>query len=404
MTFKKIFSKAKRIGFNAFTKVCSRTTDAFILSSYLPVIENIKLQISLGQIPTFWHSPVSLKVSPDINLRNRFRINTNISNSFEGFLCKIIPEQIPTIYLEGFTDLRKLIFNLPWPESPKVIFTANAHFVDDVFKGWAALKVCQGTPYVISQHGGNYGTAKYVPNSGLEQHEITTSDRYLTWGWKEAGKKYYPAVAQNLIGREFKNYNSNGDLILVQIHRDLRDTPWDETAIYKSYINNQFKFVKTLANHIQHELTVRLHSLYPMLVWEEDRTWEKKIPGIKIVKGTDSIENRIKNCRLTVYTYNSTGILENLSQNIPTIFFWNPKHWELRASALPYFEQLKQVGVFHDAPESAAKKINEVWDDVETWWDDEILQNARSIFCNRFARKTDNSTHVLKNALLTACN
>jgi putative transferase (TIGR04331 family) len=91
--------------------------------------------------------------------------------------------------------------------------------------------------------------------------------------------------------------------------------------------------------------------------------------------------------------------LESLGRNIPTIIFWNPEHWELRPSAVPYFDRLKQVGIFHETPESAAKKASEIWDDVEGWWNQPEIQQARRFFCDHFARTVDNPVQVLRKAL-----
>ena len=54
--------------------------------------------------------------------------------------------------------------------------------------------------------------------------------------------------------------------------------------------------------------------------------------------------------------------------NVPTVIYWNPNHWELRETAIPYFEELKRVKVFHETPESAARHVAAIWHDVDAWW------------------------------------
>lgn len=93
----------------------------------------------------------------------------------------------------------------------------------------------------------------------------------------------------------------------------------------------------------------------------------------------------LKKTRLYISTYNATTYLESMSLNFPTIMFWNPKHWELRDSAIPYFEQLKAVGIFHDTPEGAARQMATVWDDVSGWWESAAVQSVRREFCERYA-------------------
>jgi putative transferase (TIGR04331 family) len=93
----------------------------------------------------------------------------------------------------------------------------------------------------------------------------------------------------------------------------------------------------------------------------------------------------LDNTRIYISTYNATTYLESLSRNLPTIIFWNPKHSELRDTALPYFEKLRSVGIFHDTPESAARQMASVWNDVSSWWESAEVQAVRVDFCDRYA-------------------
>ncbi|EMN88888.1 hypothetical protein LEP1GSC108_2446 [Leptospira weilii str. UI 13098] len=106
-------------------------------------------------------------------------------SDFEKFIHSIIPKQIPKVYLEGYSELIQMIKRLPWPSSPQLIWTSNAHNSDEVFKTWAAEKIEKGSKLVIGQHGGNYGIAKWSFN---EDHDVEISDRYLSWGWDDLSK------------------------------------------------------------------------------------------------------------------------------------------------------------------------------------------------------------------------
>ena len=136
--------------------------------------------------------------------------------------------------------------------------------------------------------------------------------------------------------------------------------------------------------------------------WSQAARWQDRHPDVRLDSGTGPIEPLIRQSRLYMATYNSTTYLETLSRNIPTIMFWNPKHWELRPSAQPYFDRLKQAGIFHETPEFAAAKVAEVWSNVAEWWNQPEVQDARLYFCERFARMPENSIQVLKEALTTA--
>ena len=113
------------------------------------------------------------------------------------------------------------------------------------------------------------------------------------------------------------------------------------------------------------------------------------IPGLHFYSGSATMYQQLCQSRLSIGTYNSTTNLETISINFPTIAFWNFDHWKLRESVVPYFESLLEVGVFHDNPESAAKKINQVYHDPLSWWNSFDVQKAVKNFCKQFARTND---------------
>jgi putative transferase (TIGR04331 family) len=102
---------------------------------------------------------------------------------------------------------------------------------------------------------------------------------------------------------------------------------------------------------------------------------------------------------LYISTYNATTFLESFSMNVPTVIYWNPKHWELRDSAAPYFEELRQVGIFHDTPSSAAMHVAAIWDDVSGWWKRPEVQASVERFTARYSNLPDDLLDRLERAL-----
>jgi putative transferase (TIGR04331 family) len=104
---------------------------------------------------------------------------------------------------------------------------------------------------------------------------------------------------------------------------------------------------------------------------------------------------------LIVHSYDSTGILETLSLNIPTLAFWQNGLDHLRENAIPYYQLLIDAGIVHLSAESVALKVNTVWDDVEQWWRQAKVQNARRQFCEKYARHSANPVGDLLKILNT---
>ena len=122
---------------------------------------------------------------------------------------------------------------------------------------------------------------------------------------------------------------------------------------------------------------------------------------INVDTGDKGIGDLISESRLVVFAYDSTGILEMLSQDVPTMAFWQNGLEHLRENAKPSYQLLVDVGIVHLSPESLSQKINEVWSDVNSWWCNDKVKDARIMFCKKYARTTQNPVDELK-TILTA--
>jgi putative transferase (TIGR04331 family) len=152
----------------------------------------------------------------------------------------------------------------------------------------------------------------------------------------------------------------------------------------KDYIEDQEKFVDALSPEARSFLKVRGFHLDSG--WNEEKRWKEFDPQLKIcTKADSSASQALCGSRLSICTYNATTVLENLASNFPTVIFWNPNFFELRDSAQPYYDELRKAGILHDTPESAAAKVNEVYEDPMAWWSSPEVQMARENFCQRYA-------------------
>jgi putative transferase (TIGR04331 family) len=285
--------------------------------------------------------------------------------------------------LEGYGALERVAQDLPWPKMPKVIFTSNAYQADDVFKMWAADKVEGEVPLVIGQHGGNYGMARW---GFEEEHQIAIADRFLTWGWREEeSEKTTPVGALKVFGKKTIPDRQGGalmiEMMLPRLSYYMYSVP--VASQWLDYFEDQCRFVQALPQVLRDKLVIRL---FPHeFGWCQSQRWLDRFPTIALENGIQSMASLAEKSRISISTYNATTYLESMSLNFPTIMFWNPNHWELRDSAQPYFEKLKSVGIFHETPESAARQMAQVWDDVSGWWQSSAVQSVRKEFCDRYA-------------------
>lgn len=374
--------------------ILCREDEYFFITSYLGIKQDLQLQAKLAQLPKLWRPVAVPNCQFDPSQRNWVLPGGNSNDEFATLARVIISRQLPKVYLEGYRVLVSFCDNLHWPKYPQAIFTSNSFLADDVFCAWAAEKVESGTPLVIGQHGGNYGMALW---SYSEDHQLAIATRFLTWGWT--------GLAQNNITPigNFKGFSKevaadkDGVALLVEMAMP-RQSYWMYSAPvsagqWLSYFDEQCRFAHALPDELREQLLVRLYSSDYRL--DQRQRWHDRFPNIRLDNGEQPITQLLPKARIYISTYNATTYLESLSLNFPTIMFWNPMHWELRDSALPYFEKLKSVGIFHETPESAARQMVAVWHDVPGWWRSAEVQAARQAFCERYAHIPEQPLEVM---------
>ena len=164
-----------------------------------------------------------------------------------------------------------------------------------------------------------------------------------------------------------------------------------------AYFNDQCNFVSNLTETVRQALTVRL---YPHdYGWDQAARWRDHYPTLQLDKGRSKIGRLFRNTQLIIATSNSTVYLETIMLDVPTVIFWNPQLYELRASAIPYFEDLKRVGVFHESPDSAAKHVNSIWGNVNAWWQSPELQEVLERFSKRYCYRPGDLLNRVEAAL-----
>jgi len=378
----------------------SKEDDAVIINTYLPKKEEIKLQLFFRQLPQFYSTPEIKGKLSNKDLRKSILLKKDSCDDFESFVRHILPELIPICYLEEYKSLVYTSNILPWPSKPKFIFVSNMFDDNEVFKFWVANKILQGVPYFIGQHGSNYGTG-YGTETCPEQ---VSCDKFITWGWTNGLTKNISAFNLKISGlRKRKEIHREGILL---IERGIyQNTPYDAYHEFYSYVKNQFIFYDELSDLVKKKITVRLHLINSYYKYDNlPVQWMERFPYAKIDTGLNNIRKLTSDSKLVVHSYDSTGILETLALNIPTLAFWENGLDHLNRYSRPYYQMLVDAGIIHLSAESAANKVNEVYDDVEKWWTQKHIQYARVKFCEEYSRKSDQPAKDLKQIIFHELN
>lgn len=367
--------------FAAISSHWSKPGDGLLYATGLPVADELRLQLRLGQRPRLCVSRPCPEADVDPSMRAWTLVPGDPEDIFEQIACSLVSEHLPRAFLEGYGTLVDLAGGLPWPDEPAFVWTSYAHFTDDVFKVWMAEKREAGSPLVIGQHG---GAAQGLFSGGREyQHRV--ADHQLTWGPAGAVGRASTAVGiwKGLpkVGRR-----RSGAMLVTTAHprfsHDIRSMVIAGQMV--PYFEDQFRFVAALPKAIQDELVVRLSRAdYD---WAQQQRWKDRFPDIHLDDAQRAIFDLMRRTRLCISSYNFTSYFESISADLPTVMYWNPEHWEMDPMAEPYLEAFSRAGIFHATPESAARHVSDIWEDVEPWWAGNDVRDAIEVFREGFCR------------------
>jgi len=356
-------------------------------SSHIPWLAELQLFARTGRsVRHVAIDPPRLNPLPiNAALRGELRAWLPADTRYEQLLLETLPLDIPQAFAEGYEALGEQVHSLYGKERPKAIFTANAEYFDEAFKRFAAAAADRGTLFLGSVHGTSYGTPMWMR---FEDHETSIFDRYYSWGWERSGCKaqVVPMPAGKLIGRNAIGADNTTDGILwvtTSAPRYLNEFPFPP-ELFSVYLDWQQRFFAAIDADIKPHVRLRPH--YQDQGWDIAARLTDSFPGLSVETWKRPFFKSLRECRLYVCDHRSTTFGEALSADKPSVLFWNYEGNEVRAEAQPYFDALLRAGIlYYDAAEAAAC-VNRVYGDVEGWWNDAARQQARRLFCSRFAR------------------
>ena len=381
-----------------FAERFAKDSDSMIVNSYLPIMDELKLNVALMQFPQWWlpqGQEINAKFDHDLRTRLTRELEYSGDLSVTEIIYSLLFDLLPICYLEGFESLLECSRNVPWPKSPKFIFTSNNFDTDEVFKLWTATKVSEGTNYIVGQHGSGYGTSRY----GYPNIEVETCDRFLSWGWEDPINHVTPAFNFKAIGKRPKRHKDLNHLLLVELPSACNVTNWIGAYSFESYFEGQTVFLDQMLISARENTIIRLYQPRVFSEGNEIERWNSFDSSLKLDFGTP-FETLLQKSKLVVFSYDSTGILECLARNLPMIAFWQNGLENLDNDAVLFYQIMYDAGIFHTDAESAAAKVNEIWEDVEGWWASKKVQDAKNKFCDKYSKSSSNPVRDIKRILL----
>lgn len=360
---------------------------------HLKNIDKLRLKLKTGKgcvgFIDFFENSTMFKKMPqfDSALRSQFKL-TEAKDKFQSLLFKVIPLAMPLCYMEGFKDFNNYAINLKVCRNVKAVGSLIGWLVNEQFKFFAANSVLNNSKLIEFQHGSGYET--YL--SMLSEALAIEKDHFYIWGIgnEKNGKiKYLPSPHLSRLKDTYKKENENllfAGMSLPKYH--YRFTTFLQPEDMLKYFEEKKLFLQNLKEDLKGKLLYRPYPYHPSEYQDYEREElgiiKQMCPHAKfLIKG--KLVEWLKKVKLVVIDHPHTALIEALTINVPSIFYWDHNVYLMREEAEYYFELLRRAGIVYKDPVSAAKKINEIFNEPWEWWSSFEVQNAKEKFCKRYA-------------------
>lgn len=309
------------------------------------------------------------------------------ASALEKETVPLLSANLPTRYLEGYPAARESVLK-GWRRRPKSIAATTGWVYDEALKLAGAEFALEGTRLIGGQHGGGYGVNLDVPSECLESSSMAA---YSTWGWNAGGDgtlRPLPQPRQLKLERQGRNRDllAGRDILFVLNGYPLYPYQlWCNPfgAEVENMMAAQAAFVRAMSGAAASALKVRL---YPL-----ERGWRAKerllaaCPAVRLDVEQGSFPDRLSSARLVVVDCLETVFLEAIAFDKPCLVYLSERMSQVRESARPDMELLRQAGILCSGPDEAARRANEVYSDPRPWWRSEPARRAREAWLHRYA-------------------
>ena len=375
----------------------SQNKSTLIFSTFMSNLQELRLNFAVNKSLIYYKTLRPYKLFENKKLykfhRKKFKPMRSPNCLLGKFLGQEILNCLPSSYLENYREVEKIVKHIPFPKSPKKIFTTLGIYRSTLMDRYIAKNVEKGSSLILSQHGGAYFQHKYHFSS---IHEVKISDKYLSWGNVNKNKLVPIGVIKNLNKISKK---SNNILLEVRKRTKYNSEIKLDTGLCESdkYFKNLCKFFSLLKeNELNKNLYIKLHEAQSF--WQEKKQFLFHNPNLKFLDEKKNMIRETSQARLVIHTFCGTGHIESIAINKPTLIFYIHSYNLLNNKTKNYFKKLEKLDIVHRTPQSLFSILKKLSDNnkIENWWFSKKRQNLLDKYRSNFGFFNKNKISDLK--------
>ena len=301
-------------------------------------------------------------------------------------IIKIVMEELPICFLEAFSTIRANYQPYVTPNIKYIISQSGTYYNTAFLFFVAEMHDLYNTELRGIQHGGNYQT--FTIRTG----DVIASDKIYCWGKSEGSEFFIPSAPNKLNQYKTRDIDIPKEVGILFVGDYCPRYLWRFTSpnFAEKLIDERLRFFSILKENLRYNLVVRFLKQYEY--WGIDLLLANKFPWIKLDDMTHDFYYMLKACKCCVTELMATTWLEGLILNVPTFIRFNGKEeWKIRESEIIYVDMLREVGILHTDLMSAGRLLNEVYDNIDLWWQEKKRQDVIRMVTERYWNNFGNS-------------
>lgn len=352
-------------------------TFPYLLSAVIKV-KNFLLPINYNHLFNWKQIKTIEKFEKNLNLRKKTTLKKiKTKENFLRFIQNEIIEDLPIFICEGLSIVKKysgLIYK------PKLIISHSIHVHNELYKFWVLENTLQKKSLHIGvHHGGDHQNLDIL----LNFNRLFCNNNYVHWIKNNEGNfnlpipKYVYNLKNKILNLK-KKINTPKKLIIVDNSFVKYQTLIRNGPMYNHIFQTE-KYLKGFDKKLKKNIKKNLLYLTKNLsIKIKNKIIKKFLIGTNL-----DLNNYLQDSKLAVCTYPQTAYMDCLI-NGPTILVINPKFWRHKKAFNNSYKLMKKNNLlFYDIDE-AIKFINNNWENIDLWWNNNKTVNAKKKFLSNF--------------------
>ncbi len=333
----------------------------------------------------------------DNSKRNELNLNLN-TNDFEKFLSKIIFQNIPICFLEGYNQMQKNVLDINL--NTDLIVTGNRDFVSDLARFWTAYQTTKNKKLILSEHGGGipYKYMHYnITNQIFNDQIIWVKNKIFTDGQKIKQQQLTAGRLINLKEISLKKTNAVKNKFISLITMESYLHAKQCIALPSSLILEDFKQKKDLLNLLKDKNIRFKIKPFKNRGWNLSKKYKYNFGKNSLVNL--STKDLIKKSKLLICGYPETPLMESMISGVPTLLLYLEKYWKFENDYQELIKDMADNKMLFTSSKKAFEHISNIHENPYEWWNSNNVLRVRKKFHLECGKVSDDWLNEWQNYL-----